>query len=106
MTDRKRLRMSSPMQSSQHGDLSLREPKASENNTSGEDSDVTVFDETDVCAVPNLDRMTTDQKIDVLIKKIFEMDQHLSVRMDKNEKRTAAVETKVEKVVQKKLFDF
>ncbi len=104
MTDRKRLRMSSPMQSSpessQHGDLSLREPKASENNTSGEDSDsdATVFDETDVCVVPNLDRMTTDQKIDVLIKKIFEMDQHLSVRMDKNEKRTAAVETKVEKV--------
>jgi len=98
MTDRKRLRMASPvspMKLSQDGDVSQRR-LPDNNNADSDDSDVTVFDEAD--QVPNLEDMSIDQKINVLVKKVFEMDQHLSDRMDKSEKRIAAVETKVTEV--------
>ena len=92
--------MSSPLlaTSSQDGDsMTVRDPSDTMSHGS-EDSDVTVFEES---GVPNLDEMTTEQKIDILVTKIFEMDTKLNERMNKTEKRTAAVESKIVKIEEK-----
>jgi hypothetical protein len=99
--DKKRKKISSspilPTGTNQDGGSPLARGLLSEADS--DDSDVTVFDRTSESPASiskeKLDRLSSDQKLDIILKKIYDMDTKLK-KLEINEQKLHTIETQVE----------